>query len=51
VSYRDWPMCDIWLTTPDLELRHLSEADLGSLAAIFEEDAELDPSWTTYDDL
>jgi hypothetical protein len=29
VSYRDWPMFDIRLTTPDLELRHLTEADLG----------------------
>jgi len=51
VSYPDWPMFDIRLTTPDLELRHLTEADLGSLAAIFPEDAELDPSSTTYDGL
>jgi hypothetical protein len=28
-------MFDIRLTTPDLELRHLTEAFLGSLAAIF----------------
>ena len=51
MSYRDWPMFDIRLTTPDLELRHLREADLGSLAAIFPEDVELDPSSTTYDGL
>ena len=51
MSYRDWPMFDIRLTTPDLELRHLREADLGSLAAIFPQDVELDPSSTTYDGL
>jgi RimJ/RimL family protein N-acetyltransferase len=44
-------MFDIRLTTPDLQLRHLREADLGSLAAIFPDDAELDPSSTTYDGL
>jgi hypothetical protein len=49
VSYRSWPMFDIRLTTPDLELRHLTEAFLGSLAAIFPEDVELDPSSMTYD--
>ena len=44
-------MFDIRLTTPDLELRHLREVDLGELAAIFPQDAELDPSSTTYDGL
>ena len=44
-------MFDIRLTTPDLELRHLRESDLGELAAIFPEDVELDPSSTTYDGL
>jgi RimJ/RimL family protein N-acetyltransferase len=43
-----WPMFDIRLTTPDLELRHLTEVDLGPLAAILSEDAEQDPSSTTY---
>jgi hypothetical protein len=51
VSDRGWPMFDIRLTTPDLDLRHLTEADLGSLAAIFPEDVDLDPSSTTYDGL
>lgn len=51
MSYRDWPKFDIRLTTRDLELRHLSEADLSSLAAIFPDDVELDPSSTTYDGL
>jgi hypothetical protein len=49
VSNRNLPMFDIRLTTPDLELRHLTESDLDSLAAIFPEDVELDPSSTTYD--
>jgi RimJ/RimL family protein N-acetyltransferase len=44
-------MFDIRLITPDLELRHLREADLGELAAILPQDAELDPSSTTYDGL
>ena len=48
---RYWPMFDIRLTTPDLELRHLTEADLGSLAAIIPGDAEQDPSSTSYPDL
>jgi RimJ/RimL family protein N-acetyltransferase len=51
VSNRNWPMFDIRLTTPDLELRHLTESDLDSLAAIFPEDVEFDPSSTTYDAL
>lgn len=41
-------MFDIRLNTPDLQLRHLTEVDLGSLAAILPEDAEQDPSLTTY---
>jgi RimJ/RimL family protein N-acetyltransferase len=43
-----WPMFDIHLTTPHLELRHLTEANLGPLAAIIPADAEQDPSSTTY---
>jgi len=43
-----WPMFDLRISTPDLELRHLTEADLGRLAAIIPEDAEQDPSATTY---
>ncbi len=51
MSYRYWPMFDICLTTADLQLRHLTEADLRSLATILPEDAEQDPSSTTYDGL
>jgi RimJ/RimL family protein N-acetyltransferase len=48
MSHPFWPMFDLRLAAPDLELRHLTEADLGSLAAILPEDAEQDPSATTY---
>jgi RimJ/RimL family protein N-acetyltransferase len=44
-------MFDIRLTTPDLELRHLTEADLATVAAILPTDAEQDPSLTTYEGL
>jgi RimJ/RimL family protein N-acetyltransferase len=43
-----WPMFDLCLTTSDLQLRHLTEADLGSLAAVLPDDAEQDPSLTSY---
>jgi RimJ/RimL family protein N-acetyltransferase len=45
---RYWPMFDIRLTTPDLHLRHLTEADLANLADILPDDAEQDPSSTSY---
>lgn len=41
-------MFDLRLTTSHLELRHLIEADLGALAAILPDDAEQDPSLTSY---
>lgn len=41
-------MFDIRLTTPDLELRHLTEADLPAVAAILPDDAEQDPASPTY---
>jgi RimJ/RimL family protein N-acetyltransferase len=44
-------MFDLRLTTPDLELRHLTEADLPVLAEILPEDAEQDPASTRYDGL
>ncbi len=51
MSHRYWPMFDIRLTTQDLELRHLTETDLRSLADIIPADAEQDPSSTSYDGL
>jgi RimJ/RimL family protein N-acetyltransferase len=44
-------MFDIRLTTPDLELRHLTEADLGMLTDLMPADVEQDPASTTYDGL
>ncbi len=46
-----WPMFDLRLTTPDLELRHLTEADLDSLAGILPSDVEQNPSATSYPEL
>jgi RimJ/RimL family protein N-acetyltransferase len=43
-----WPMFDLRLTTPDLELRHLTESDLGELAAVLPADAEQNPASITY---
>jgi RimJ/RimL family protein N-acetyltransferase len=48
---RYWPMFAIRVTTPDLHLRHLTEADLAPLAAILPDDAEQDPSSTSYSGL
>jgi RimJ/RimL family protein N-acetyltransferase len=44
MSNPHWPMFDLRLTTPDLELRHLTEADLGAVVAILPDDAEQDPA-------
>jgi RimJ/RimL family protein N-acetyltransferase len=44
-------MFDIRLSTPDLELRHLTEADLGPLASLLPKDLEQDPSLISYDGL
>ncbi len=46
-----WPMFDIRLRTPDLELRHLTEADLATLATLTPADAEQDPALPVYDGL
>lgn len=43
-----WPMFGIRLRTPDLELRHLTEADLATLVSIVPPDVEQDPRSTTY---
>lgn len=48
---RYWPMFDLRVTTSDLQLRHLTEADLDTLASILPEDAEQDPSATSYPSL
>jgi RimJ/RimL family protein N-acetyltransferase len=48
VSDPVWPMFDLRLTTPRLELRHLTEADLPALATLIPEDEEHDPAATMY---
>ena len=45
---RYWPMFDLRLTTDDLQLRHLTEADLGPMAAVLPDDLEQDPAATRY---
>lgn len=44
-----WPLFDLRLTTHDLMLRQLTEADLLALSALLPDDAEQDPAATTYD--
>jgi len=44
-------MFDLRLTTRDLELRHLTEADLDTLASLMPEDVEQNPASTTYEGL
>jgi RimJ/RimL family protein N-acetyltransferase len=48
VSHPYWPMFDIRLSTPDLELRHLTEDDLDDLARLLPDDVEQNPASTTY---
>lgn len=45
---RYWPIFNLRLTTDDLTLRHLTEADLGTMAAILPDDLEQDPAATRY---
>ncbi len=39
-----WPLFDLRLSTPDLELRHLTETDLTELACVLPLDVELNPA-------
>lgn len=48
VTYRWWPLFDLRLTTPDLELRPLREADLDLVASRLPDDHEQDPRATRY---
>lgn len=48
MDHRYWPMFDLRLTTDHLQLRHLTEADLGPMAAILPDDLEQNPSATWY---
>ena len=48
VTHRYWPLLDLRLTTPDLQLRVMTEADLADLAEQLPDDVEQDPAATTY---
>ncbi|MDP9240018.1 MAG: GNAT family N-acetyltransferase [Actinomycetota bacterium] len=48
MTHRYWPMFDVRLSTPDLELRPTTEADQMSLAELLPDDVELDPAATRY---
>jgi RimJ/RimL family protein N-acetyltransferase len=44
-----WPLFDLRLRTPDLDLRPMTEADLVPLSDLLPDDLEQDPAATTYD--
>lgn len=44
VTYRYWPLFDLRLSTPDLRLRPMTEADLGPIADLLPGDVEQDPA-------
>lgn len=44
-----WPLFDLQLRTPELELRPMTESDLTALADLLPPDLELDPAATSYD--
>jgi RimJ/RimL family protein N-acetyltransferase len=43
-----WPLFDLRLTTPDLVLRPMTEADQLAVAGLLPDDVELDPAASTY---
>lgn len=49
MTHRYWPLFDLRLTTADLELRPMTEADLTPLSDLLPDDLEQDPAATTYD--
>jgi RimJ/RimL family protein N-acetyltransferase len=44
-----WPLFDLRITTPDLVLRPMREADLGTVSDLLPADLELDPAATRYE--
>jgi RimJ/RimL family protein N-acetyltransferase len=49
VTYRYWPLFDLRLSTPDLTLRPMAEADLAAIADLLPEDVEMDPAQHAYE--
>ena len=43
-----WPLLDLSISTPDLGLRPMREADLGPVSDLLPDDLELDPAATRY---
>jgi RimJ/RimL family protein N-acetyltransferase len=50
VTHPYWPLFDLTLTTPDLELRVATEADQLRLADVMPDDVEIDPSLPQFGD-
>ena len=48
MAYRYWPLFDLRLSTPDLTLRPMTEADLAALADLLPADVEMDPAQYAY---
>jgi RimJ/RimL family protein N-acetyltransferase len=48
VAHPYWPVLDLRLSTADLELRPMTEADLLPMAELLPDDVELDPAATRY---
>ena len=48
MSYGYWPLFDLRLTSPDLTLRPMREADLATVSDVLPDDLELDPAATRY---
>jgi len=49
MTHRYWPLFDLRLVSPDLDLRAMTEADLAPIADLLPDDVELDPAAQTYD--
>ena len=48
MSHRYWPLFELSLTTPELDLRPMTEADLPRLGDLLPDDLELDPVATRF---
>jgi RimJ/RimL family protein N-acetyltransferase len=48
VTYRYWPLFDLRISTPDLTLRPMTEADQAAIADLLPADVEQDPAAATF---
>jgi hypothetical protein len=51
MANRYWPLSGLQLTTADLVLRPMTEADIPALAEVLPDDVDLDPSLPAYRDV